>query len=91
MAVRLILRGRVQGVACRHYCSTYGRRLGIRGSATNLRDGSVQVLLNSENEELINIYIRVITENTENIPFFGKITSIEKQAYRGSFRGDYEF
>ncbi len=91
MATRLILKGRVQGVFCRRYCSRYGRELHIRGSATNLRNGSVQVILNTEDSSLVDLYIHSIKNNTMNLSFFGEIHSVEKEPYGGTFRGDYEF
>lgn len=91
MAFRLILKGRVQGVFCRRYCSRYGREAGIKGSASNLYDGSVQVLLDTDDTTLVERYIHAVKNNTLNIPFSGHIVSVDKEAYRGSIRGDYVF
>lgn len=46
-AVRLTVRvaGRVQGVGFRDYVRSRGRRLGLVGSATNLADGRVEVVV----------------------------------------------
>ncbi len=90
MAKELILTGRVQGVFCRNYCSQYGRTLGIRGSATNLRDGNVRVLLDCD-DELVNDYIRAIKQNTLGIRFYGHIDDVRVSDYSGSIKGDYTF
>lgn len=37
--------GRVQGVGFRWFTTTTARRLGLRGSVKNLRDGSVEVVV----------------------------------------------
>lgn len=88
----LILTGRVQGVFCRHYCSQTARRFGLRGSATNLRDGSVQVILSTDDDALISQYVRALKENPFGIRFYGKITDIKiNKNYQGSIEGDYEF
>ena len=91
VATRLILSGRVQGVACRHYCSRYGRHLGLQGAASNLRDGTVEVLLNTDDRSIISSYINAVTVNTLGLTFFGHISDIETEAYQGSLGGDYEF
>ena len=43
-AMRLIVRGRVQGVGFRYATVEQGRRLGLDGWARNLPDGSVEVV-----------------------------------------------
>lgn len=43
-AARFLVRGRVQGVWFRASARDEARRLGLRGSATNLDDGRVEVL-----------------------------------------------
>lgn len=43
-AVRVVVRGRVQGVGFRVFVAEQARALGIRGTTRNLKDGSVEVL-----------------------------------------------
>jgi acylphosphatase len=42
---RVLVSGRVQGVFFRASCAEEARRLGVRGHATNLRDGRVEVVI----------------------------------------------
>jgi acylphosphatase len=42
--VRIVVRGRVQGVGFRYATVTEARRLGLAGWARNLPDGSVEIL-----------------------------------------------
>jgi acylphosphatase len=42
-ARRFFVRGRVQGVGYRYFAQQHAQRLGIRGFARNLDDGSVEV------------------------------------------------
>jgi acylphosphatase len=91
MAKKLILSGRVQGVFCRYYCSQNARRLGLKGSATNLYDGTVQVLLDTDNEDIVNKFIEAIRFNPYNFRFYGSITSVTTSDYSGPIYGDYEF
>ena len=91
MAKELILSGRVQGVFCRDYCSRNARRLGLKGVASNLRDGNVQVILDSADKLLIDRYIKSLKENPHNYRFFGKIEDIKVNDYQGNINGDYIF
>ncbi len=91
MGKKVTLKGRVQGVGCRGYCSAYARRFGIRGSATNLADGSVRLLLDSDDEKLVGKYINALMTNPEGIHFWGRITDIDVADYSGKASGDYIF
>jgi acylphosphatase len=91
MAKKLILSGIVQGVFCRKYCSENAEKLGIRGSATNLRDGTVQVILDCEDEIKISKYIESLKQNPFSFTFYGRIDSVGISDYTGSIRGDYMF
>lgn len=75
----LILRGKVQGVACRYYCIENARALGLRATATNLLDGTVRVVLDTEDEASIKKYISYLRENPCNVRFWGTITGIEQR------------
>jgi|GEM_PF-234746 len=91
MARRLILHGRVQGVCCRQYCSIYARNLGLRGAATNLYDGTVEVLLDTDDRTEIERYISALESNPRRVQFYGMIESIDSADYSGTIRGDYRF
>ncbi len=56
VSVRVIVRGRVQGVFFRAFAAGRARELGVRGYVRNRRDGSVEVVAEGEKkilEELI--------------------------------------
>jgi acylphosphatase len=91
MPKRLILTGRVQGVGCRNYCQSYAEELGIRGSATNRADGSVEVLLNTNDDALTRRFTECLRSNPKGFLFFGKISDIKTGDYNGGFGGDYVF
>jgi acylphosphatase len=46
--MRAIVRGRVQLVMYRDFCTRKARRLGLRGAVRNLSDGTVEVLAQGE-------------------------------------------
>jgi len=91
MGMQLILSGKVQGVFCREYCSKTAKKLNLRGSATNRPDTTVKVLLDSDDKELINQYVKALKENPFGLRFYGVITQIEIEEYSGSISGDYLF
>ncbi len=91
MPKKLILHGRVQGVFCRAYCSQYARERHIRGTASNLSDGSVRVLLNTDDMNVINQFISDITTNPKGFTFYGNIASVDVTDYSGPLGGDYQF
>jgi len=91
MSKKVILKGRVQGVGCRGYCAVYARRLGIRGSATNMSDGSVRLVLDSDDEKILQRYISALLTNPEGHHFFGRITDVDVSDYSGKVYGDYLF
>lgn len=49
-ARRIVVSGRVQGVAFRYHMSHEAERLGVRGWVRNLRDGSVEALISGSPE-----------------------------------------
>ncbi len=87
----LILSGSVQGVFCRYYCRENAKKVGLRGSATNLSNGNVQVIIDSNDDEKIKLFIKNLRENPYNVRFYGRITDIEVNDYGGSIDGDYNF
>ena len=91
MTKRLILSGRVQGVFCRHFCSQYAKKLGINGSATNLSDGTVRVLLDTDDNELLNRFIDCLKTNPDRVRFQGNISGVDVSEYDGVIGGDYVF
>ncbi len=91
MAKELILSGIVQGVFCRKYCSDNAKRIGLKGSASNLGDGTVRVVINSDNEAYIQNYIHALKTNPYKLRFYGRIDNIKVSDYRGPIVGDYEF
>ncbi|HSV96452.1 MAG TPA: acylphosphatase, partial [Spirochaetota bacterium] len=87
MPRELILSGRVQGVACRYYCGQYGRIMGLRGSATNLSNGTVRVLLDIEDDDAAREYMRALRQNPKRIAFYGYIERIDVRWHAGPIEG----
>jgi acylphosphatase len=59
VALRLRLRGRVQGVGFRWFVRDVARGLGLAGRVRNLRDGSVEIEAAGEPESLEELKARV--------------------------------
>ncbi|HKW40716.1 MAG TPA: acylphosphatase [Gemmatimonadales bacterium] len=54
-ARRFLVEGRVQGVGFRWYVLRQAQRLGLRGLARNLRDGSVEVIADGADAALLEL------------------------------------
>ena len=91
MPYRIVLKGRVQGVGGRAYCRQYARHLGLSGSATNLADGSVQVLIATDDEKIAKEYIFCLRSDPARVHFYGSITDVHCSPYNGPMLGDYTF
>lgn len=91
MVKKVILKGRVQGVGCRGYCAKYAHKYLINGSASNLYDGSVKLILNVKDEEIFKRYISSLLSNPEGYFFYGTIDDMSISDYSGKTDGDYNF
>ncbi|HPS56519.1 MAG TPA: acylphosphatase [Spirochaetota bacterium] len=91
MATKIIIKGYVQGVGCRGYCARYARRYSLHGTATNLSDGSVCILLNTDDKNIINSYMDSLIANTDGYNFFGRISDYKVVPFGGRIDGDYIF
>lgn len=91
MIKKVILKGRVQGVGCRGYCSRYAKKYMLHGSASNLYDGSVVLILNVTDESIFKRYITSLLTNPDNILFWGSIDDISIGDHSGDTEGDYNF
>ncbi len=91
MIKKVILNGRVQGVGCRGYCAKYARKFSIHGSASNLYDGSVKLILNIDDESVFKSYLTALISNPDSYMFFGSINDISITDYSGKTDGDYNF
>jgi len=92
MATKLILEGNVQGVMCRYFCRENAKTLGLSGTASNMPDGTVNVLINSDDESVVNQYINLLRNNPHRITFYGKISNISfSKGVTFHKKGDYSF
>lgn len=91
MPFEIILRGTVQGVGCRYYCGNVGRKCGIGGSASNLRDGSVRVIAETDDLDSARAFASALKENTFDLHFYGRIESVELYEVKNPHHGEYEW
>ena len=91
MPKELILTGRVQGVFCRKFCADNAKKLKLNGSASNLIDGSVRVLIDTDDNKKIADYINALKSNPFGYTFYGRIEDVRISDYSGPIRGDYIF
>ncbi|MFW6365358.1 MAG: acylphosphatase [Spirochaetota bacterium] len=91
MTFSVSLTGRVQGVGCRYYCAQVARRMNVHGSASNMRDGSVEVILTVSERSEAESYAKALKENSFGFNFHGRIDSVSVSEHTGSTAGDYTF
>ena len=87
METRVIkIHGKVQGVGYRFFATRVARRLGLKGWIRNLRDGTVDAIVEGE-PEAIDEWLEEIREG----PRYAEVTKIdqEKKTYLGKF-GDFD-
>ena len=72
--VRLILKGRVQGVGYRYFAMKEAQKLGIKGYVRNLPDGSVEVVYISDNPQTEEAFLKSLKKG----PFLARVDNIEK-------------
>ena len=82
----LRIHGKVQGVGYRFFATRVARRLGLKGHIQNLRDGSVEAMVEGEGTA-IDEWIEELREG----PRFAEVSRIdqEKRDFRGTF-GDFD-
>jgi acylphosphatase len=73
MTRRYVVRGRVQGVGYRWFVSREADRLGVRGFARNLVDGSVEVVAHGSDESL-----RALEQAIRKGPSYAHVSNVEK-------------
>ncbi|MGL4369378.1 MAG: acylphosphatase [Spirochaetota bacterium] len=91
MSWEIILSGRVQGVGCRYYCARAAKAMGLRGAATNMEDGTVRVILDTDDREQALAYARAAADNAFGLHFYGKISRYEARFSGLPVSGDYEW
>lgn len=74
-AVRLVVRGRVQGVGFRYWTRREAERRGLRGWVRNRRDGSVEALLVGPPET-----VRAMVEACRRGPQGSRVEGVEELA-----------
>lgn len=60
LQARLIVHGIVQGVGYRAFASMLARTLGINGKAKNLKDGTVEIVCECEDEKKLDEFKRLL-------------------------------
>ena len=75
MATRLVVTGRVQGVGYRQWMCREAERLGLTGWVRNLRDGSVESVVDGSPEA-----VREIIELARAGPPGARVTAVRIQA-----------
>lgn len=81
---RVIIEGRVQGVFFRDSTRQEAQRLGVTGWVRNRRDGSVEALLEGEEEK-----VQALIRWCEHGPPLAQVrrVSVEWEDYQGEFKG----
>lgn len=81
-SAKIIVRGLVQGVGFRYFCTEVARSLDIKGYVTNLPNGDVELEIEYD-EDVINDFIIQLKRG----PFSARVTEIkiEEMEFEGKF------
>ncbi|HWS70815.1 MAG TPA: acylphosphatase [Thermoanaerobaculia bacterium] len=80
------IHGKVQGVGYRFFATRVARRLGLKGSIENLRDGIVEAQVEGE-KKAIDEWLEELKEG----PRYAEVTSIEQETKEFTGRlGDFD-
>ena len=69
----ILIEGRVQGVGYRHFAATHAKSFKINGTARNLLDGRVEVVIFAKEDENIEAYLNELQRG----PAFAKVREIK--------------
>jgi acylphosphatase len=80
------INGKVQGVGYRFFATRVARRLGLKGSIENLRDGTVEAVVEGE-KKAIDDWLEELKEG----PRYAEVTKIDQETkeYTGRL-GDFD-
>ena len=82
----LTIHGKVQGVGYRFFATRVARRLGLKGSIANQRDGSVEAMVEGE-KKAIDEWIEQLKEG----PRYAEVTKIDQETKEFTGRlGDFD-
>ena len=81
---RCVVKGRVQGVFFRDSTRQYALQLGVDGSASNLSDGSVEVIASGDEDA-----VHSLCEWLWQGPKMASVTSVECQDYEGDCQAGF--
>ncbi len=73
-AVRLIVRGRVQGVGYRYFTLQAAEKLGVRGTVRNRSDGTVEVIAVADGGTLEQ-FVQALQQG----PRFARVSAIDQE------------
>lgn len=80
------IHGKVQGVGYRFFATRVARRLGLKGSIQNLRDGTVEALVEGDKDK-IDEWIEELKEG----PRYAEVTQIDQETKDFTGRlGDFD-
>lgn len=85
MAVRVVIRGRVQGVGFRAWTVRRAQELGVRGWVRNRRDGSVEALLDGPEDR-----VAALLALCRQGPPAARVDSLESEPVAASVPGGFE-
>ena len=91
MPYQLVLEGKVQGVGCRNYCAKTARVMKLKGAASNIPDGTVIVIIDTEDQLKAEDYGKALRTDKFGFGFYGRFTNIKIEKSSGEVDGDYNW
>ena len=67
MTKRIVIHGRVQGVGFRAFVYRLATNTGLSGQVSNCRDGTVECIVQSEDEQLLEMFVRALSKGPGHV------------------------
>lgn len=90
MAIRFVLKGRVQGVGCRAFVARVARELGLNGFVKNLPGDRVEVVVDGSKEKVSEFKKRIFVRGNPDSDYGMHVEELSEESFDGAVPASFE-